>query len=372
MKRIVTLFILLALTTVAAQAQKAVLQGTLKGMPQPSSRLELALVSGGQMIQLDTATLDNNGAFRFDIDVNKPTLYVLRTIDIPSPTLTHIMVMPKEKISVDMELHQQWNIVELTQVKGSENVALYQSFNAILVKAAKQLYAMEKEYMNPSTTDARKHELENMAGQVQASQANEIIKLLRNNPDKLMSAFLVTFFDQNADEFISLYEDVANALKPKYGDNQFVQYIDNKVQKYLGPGRMAPDIVMKDPEGKILKLSDLKGKVVLLDFWASWCRPCRMENPNVVRLYQQYHDKGFEVFSVSLDRKREDWLRGIEQDGLVWPNHVSDLNGWTSSGGATYGVTSIPSTFLIDRDGRIIARNLRGNDLANKLKELLD
>jgi thiol-disulfide isomerase/thioredoxin len=108
----------------------------------------------------------------------------------------------------------------------------------------------------------------------------------------------------------------------------------------------------------------------MIDFWASWCRPCRMENPNVVKLYHKYHDKGFEIYSVSLDKNRADWVRAIEQDGLVWPNHVSDLNGWTSSGGATYGIMSVPSTVLVDRDGKIIARNLRGYDLANKLKEI--
>jgi thiol-disulfide isomerase/thioredoxin len=133
---------------------------------------------------------------------------------------------------------------------------------------------------------------------------------------------------------------------------------------------MAPDIAMSDPDGKTRRLSDLRGKVVMIDFWASWCSPCRMENPNVVRLYKKYHDKGFEIYSVSLDRNREQWLRAIEKDGLEWSNHVSDLNGWTSSGGATYGITSVPSTVLIDRQGRIIARNLRGEQLANKLKEI--
>ena len=108
----------------------------------------------------------------------------------------------------------------------------------------------------------------------------------------------------------------------------------------------------------------------MIDFWASWCRPCRMENPNVVKLYHQYHDQGFEIFSVSMDNSRDAWLKAIVDDGLVWSNHVSDLKGWTSSGGKTYGITSIPATVLIDRDGNIIARNLRGQALADKLEEL--
>jgi thiol-disulfide isomerase/thioredoxin len=94
--------------------------------------------------------------------------------------------------------------------------------------------------------------------------------------------------------------------------------------------------------------------VVLIDFWASWCRPCRAENPNVVRLYHTYKDKGFDIYSVSLDNSREKWLQAIDADGLVWDNHVSDLRGWTSSGGKTYGISSIPATVLIDRDGKVL------------------
>jgi thiol-disulfide isomerase/thioredoxin len=128
---------------------------------------------------------------------------------------------------------------------------------------------------------------------------------------------------------------------------------------------------MNGLDGKARKLSDLKGKVVLIDFWASWCGPCRRENPNVVRAYQQYKSKGFEVFSVSLDKAKEPWEKAIEQDGLVWPNHVSDLAGWSNVAAAAYGVTAIPATFLIDQEGKVVATNLRGPALANKLNELL-
>ena len=132
----------------------------------------------------------------------------------------------------------------------------------------------------------------------------------------------------------------------------------------------APEIEMTDRDGNIRKLSSLRGKVVLIDFWASWCRPCRMENPNVVRLYRLYHFKGFEVFSVSLDNNRDAWLKAIEDDHLTWPNHVSDLRGWSSAAGRLYGIQSIPATVLIDRNGKVLARNLRGQDLENKLKEI--
>ena len=120
------------------------------------------------------------------------------------------------------------------------------------------------------------------------------------------------------------------------------------------------------------RLSDLRGSVVLIDFWASWCRPCRMENPNVVRLYQKYHERGFNIFSVSLDNRRDAWMKAIEDDGLVWPDHVGDLRGWQSAGGRLYGVSSIPATVLLDREGRVLARNLRGQELENKLKEIFE
>jgi len=137
-------------------------------------------------------------------------------------------------------------------------------------------------------------------------------------------------------------------------------------------GDAAPDIVLMDYTGAIHSLSSLKGKVVLLDFWASWCGPCRGENPNVVNAYNQYKDKGFTVFSVSLDTNKDQWQAAIQKDGLAWPNHVSDLKGWKSDAAQLYSVRGIPSTFLLDKDGKIVATNLRGADLHSKLEELLN
>ena len=137
-------------------------------------------------------------------------------------------------------------------------------------------------------------------------------------------------------------------------------------------GNKAPELNFPNPSGKNIALSSLKGKIVLLDFWASWCRPCRAENPNVVRLYKQYKDKGFTIYSYSLDKDAEKWKGAIEQDGLTWPYHTSDLKGWQAAGSAIYNVQSIPQTFLLGRDGNIIDIGLRGYELEKKLKELLD
>ncbi|MBP8824060.1 MAG: redoxin domain-containing protein [Flavobacteriales bacterium] len=135
-------------------------------------------------------------------------------------------------------------------------------------------------------------------------------------------------------------------------------------------GSDAPDFTQNTPEGKPLALSSLRGKVVLIDFWASWCRPCRMENPNVVKMYNKYHSRGFEILGVSLDKTKEAWTGAIQQDGLKW-NHVSDLAFWNNAVAQQYGVSAIPYTVLIGRDGKVLAKNLRGAALETKLAEVL-
>ena len=136
-------------------------------------------------------------------------------------------------------------------------------------------------------------------------------------------------------------------------------------------GDVAPEIQLPDPEGKTLKLSSLRGQVVLLDFWASWCGPCRHENPVTVAAYEKYKDKGFTVFSVSLDRSKAKWVQAIQADNLNWGNHVSDLRFWESSAAAKYNIESIPATFLLDQNGKIIAKDLRGSDLEKAISKAL-
>ena len=135
-------------------------------------------------------------------------------------------------------------------------------------------------------------------------------------------------------------------------------------------GQKAPDIELPGVDGKPVRLSSLKGNVVLLDFWASWCGPCRKENPYTVEIYNEYKDKGFTIYSVSLDQSKDKWKKAIAADELSWPNHVSDLRGWYSKAALLYNIEAIPATYLIDRDGTIIAKDIRSTELEQQLKKI--
>jgi thiol-disulfide isomerase/thioredoxin len=151
----------------------------------------------------------------------------------------------------------------------------------------------------------------------------------------------------------------------------------NGIKTGIDVGERAPELVFKSPSGEKIALSSLRGKMVLIDFWASWCAPCRAENPTIVRIYKEFKDKtfqdgdGFTIYSVSLDKSKENWVAAIKRDGLVWESQVSDLKWWESVPAAIYGVIEIPSNFLINGDGIIIAKDLHGHFLADKLNALL-
>ena len=319
-------------------AQKTSIQCNLSEFPQ-ATQIKVSEAVGNKIVVRDTLTPNAKQTVLFKTDIQEPTLFLFEF-----PTLTkdmlHIMLLPGEKATVDLSYLAEKNYINIEKAKGSGNIETYRLFREALA--------------NSSTND---------------EVIKKVTTILNNHSDQLISAFLVTFFDQQFEEYAGIYRTVYNGLAKKYPNNNFVNYIETKLRGSL-IGLPAPEISMKDRDGNIRTLSSLKGNIVMIDFWASWCRPCRMENPNVVKLYHQYHDQGFEIFSVSMDNSRDAWLKAIADDGLVWSNHVSDLKGWTSSGGKTYGITSIPATVLIDRDGNIIARNLRGQALADKLEEL--
>lgn len=170
-----------------------------------------------------------------------------------------------------------------------------------------------------------------------------------------------------------LFIDYGQKMVDRYPDDNSpsMQDFRKKVEIAAGflPGAVAPDFTQNTPDDEPFSLSDLRGKVVLVDFWASWCGPCRRENPHVVTLYNKYKDKGFDILGVSLDKQRDRWVAAIEKDGLDW-HHISDLKGWRNEVAQMYSVSSVPHTILLDREGRIIARKLRAHELEAKLKEI--
>lgn len=184
----------------------------------------------------------------------------------------------------------------------------------------------------------------------------------------LMLGYLSGLEQVKGDE---LFVHIANLFIIEFASDSKLATLQQAVQQKSAfmPGSVAPDIALTSPDGSIVKLSDLRGQIVMIDFWASWCRPCRAENPNVVKAYNKYHSAGFEILGVSLDEEKTKWVDAIAKDGLTW-KHVSDLRGWQSSAAKTYGVGSIPATVLLDKEGRIIARNLRGPALEEQLKKL--
>jgi peroxiredoxin len=201
----------------------------------------------------------------------------------------------------------------------------------------------------------------------------------------LMGALMTSqFFGQQAGSFLPEFKLAAEKLANDMPNSKYaadyaaqIKQIEGSLQPQQAAGSLevgapAPDISLSDPSGSIRSLSALKGKIVLLDFWASWCGPCRRENPNVVKVYNKYKDQGFTVFSVSLDREngKNAWVQAIQQDGLIWDNHVSDLKGWQSDAAALYGVRGIPQTYLLDREGKIAAVNPRA-DLEGAVKKAM-
>lgn len=206
--------------------------------------------------------------------------------------------------------------------------------------------------------------------QVLKNKSQEMIRIKLDGPSKeILYAAIIESFAQSDKEFAG---SISKSYLNEFPNSDIAKaYYSSFPQGPPGIGDEAPDIILENPEGEKIALSSLKGQIVLLDFWASWCGPCRRENPNVVRTYQEYKDQGFTVYSVSLDNSKEKWINAIEKDNLTWDSHVSDLKGWRSEGAALYGVRSIPSTFLLDQNGVIIAKNLRGASLENKIKEIL-
>ena len=339
-----TLIVLLGLLSLTASAQKTSLTLNVQGLADGGALVVLE-PRGGRLVPTDTLHLNAKNNAKIERNIADPLFFALTLAGQQGP-IVHVLLLPKERVTLNLEYLAAENYLGIVSVKGSENMELYSRFNQMMRDVV-----TERASQNT------------LPGQMET--------LIREHKNLLMSAFMVTYFESVFEQYANLYKEVRDALTDSYAEHEFVRHLDNKV-KSLGiiAGMEAPDIEMADTAGVIRRLSDLRGKVVLIDFWASWCGPCRMENPNVVRLYRKYHNMGFDIFSVSLDKERDKWVAAIQKDNLMWPNHVSDLRYWSSAAGKLYGINSIPATVLVDRDGTVLARNLRGPQLEEKLKEI--
>ncbi|PSL47574.1 peroxiredoxin [Chitinophaga niastensis] len=257
-------------------------------------------------------------------------------------------------------------------VKGNENTLAMQQYQKAfdpLIKQAQELNT-EAKGINPEDEPAKNAFRKNAD-----AFSKEVVKtgkdFMKTHPKSIASIWLLMNELRarvEPEEFQQLFYSLDKSLQQSQYGESVTAYI--KSLKANGVNIAADDFSQQDIKGQPVKLSSFRGKYVLVDFWASWCGPCRQENPNVVKAYNKYKEKNFTILGVSLDDNRDRWLRAINQDGLAW-TQVSDLRGWGNEVAVQYGIQSIPSNFLVDPQGRIIARNLRGEELEQKLQQLL-
>lgn len=368
---LLTWLVLLGCSTNGQQSRKAegwevTINGKV-GFPQQGIISIMELTRSGTGWQ-DTIKLKSNYTFSKKIRISEPGYYKInfynrQVLDI---------ILNKSNLDIYVDGNSPSGFFE---IKGSPDIELIQkvqtrtqaidntpeaqqmisAFNkAQAAGDEKTMLALQEKYMAMS-----RRELDRLVAE------------LKNEPLSLGLLNILEGQTFDKDQYFDLYVHVAEKAKkewPNYSHAKaFVEMVER--MKTLAIGSVAPEIALPNPDGKVIPLSSLRGQYVLVDFWAKWCGPCRKENPNIVRAYQKYKDKGFTVYGVSLDRTREDWLQGIREDGLTW-THVSDLKFWQSEAARTYNINAIPFSLLLDPNGIIIAKNLRGEALDRKLNEI--
>lgn len=332
---------------------------------------------------IDSARITSNGTFTFKAEVNNPSFFLLR---INTNNFLTMLVEPGQKIFISAG-YDSLNLPSV--VEGSDGTRLMAEYNRYLGLTIDKLKSLNRIYEEnegkpglPGLMDS----LDSMA-QGYLDEINSYTrKYIDENLNSLVS--LVALYQQVAPGVYVLdhvrdrryFEKVDSALYPRFSGYDPVRTLHEEVKQLTaGPGLdeaipgvqdMAPEISLPAPGGDTINLSSTRGSFVLLDFWASWCPPCRQENPNLVEAYEQYHRKGFQIYQVSLDKTREAWIKGIEEDRLGRWIHVSDIQYWNSVVVPKYKIESIPANFLLDPEGRIIAVNLRGERLQQKLAEV--
>lgn len=351
--------------------KEVIITGKVKSA-SPGSMVYLEL-NGQPPIKVDSARLDNNNTFSFKPRVaDGGGIYLLNVANAQRTVLLleggETLNITADGFQMDPKTGQKGTVV----VAGSQNMVYYQQLIDLKSAMDARVADWNKQYAEATEKkDQKKMQKVQQEYEVAEKQMVSKVKSMLPQMGTSLSALFATNFLSVDNDFPTL-DSLAQRFERENPNSPQAKAFIGNIARIRGVmvGALAPDIELSDPMGKAVSLSSLRGKYVLIDFWASWCGPCRMENPNVVRMYNKFKDKGFAIYGVSLDQSKDNWVKAIEKDGLTW-THVSDLKYWQSAAAQKYGVNAIPATFLLDKNGKIIAKNLRGEALEKKLEEVL-